>query len=107
MIVLSSGGMKKRHQRMSTRLAAFLFIAGYGLLLSSRVGAQSESRGFQLYDNYDMVGAVLRERPLSDVATCMSDCEKDSQCAAFGFDKWKRICALKSAANSFRFDPSV
>jgi hypothetical protein len=46
---------------------------------------------------------------LKDAAqtTCENTCRADTQCKAYSFDKWNRICHLKSSVGLLHLDPRV
>jgi hypothetical protein len=38
---------------------------------------------------------------------CQSKCRADSQCRAFSYDRWNRVCYLKSTMGTLRLDPRI
>jgi Domain of unknown function (DUF4189)/Putative peptidoglycan binding domain/PAN domain len=61
---------------------------------------------FQLYDNYDLTGLVLRVFPSDGVQTCTTECRSDRFCLAYSYDKLKNECSLKKTTGTLRFDPA-
>ena len=68
--------------------------------------ASDKPKTFQVYDNYDAVGAVYNTLQAIELKACFEACQSDGQCSAFSFDKWRKTCRLKRSADSLRFDPT-
>jgi hypothetical protein len=64
------------------------------------------SVSYQRYDNRDIYSndvGVFRD---VDQANCESACTSNSQCEAYSYNKWKRVCFLKSGLRASRLEPS-
>ena len=65
----------------------------------------SDRAAFDFYENRDARGddvAVVRELTED---TCFSECFRNDKCVAFTFDRWNRVCVLKSNVDNLRLDP--
>jgi hypothetical protein len=60
---------------------------------------------YTTYDNRDLYGNDLRNVRGIDLSSCVSACRQESQCRAYSYDKWNRLCFLKSSAEEVRVDP--
>jgi hypothetical protein len=58
-----------------------------------------------IFDNYDFVGADMRQIKSEDDSTCSAACEAQSSCLGYSYDKWNNACFLKGAVSQMRFDP--
>jgi hypothetical protein len=57
------------------------------------------------FENYDFIGADLRQLKDTDEYSCLKACKEEPLCSAYTLDKWNRWCFLKSAVTHMRFDP--
>jgi hypothetical protein len=67
----------------------------------NRKGADAEDSAFA---NVDLVGHDLRQLRDTNKWECDNACKDDARCQAYAFDKWDRLCALKSTVSLRRFD---
>jgi hypothetical protein len=54
---------------------------------------------------YDLPGNDLRELRDIGESACGRACDDEASCNAYTFDRWNRLCFLKTAASEMRFDP--
>ena len=66
--------------------------AGASRILVTHVNRDIDGRDYQ----------VLRDQSL---AGCESQCKSDGRCQAYTFNKWERVCFLKSSAKVARVEP--
>jgi hypothetical protein len=68
----------------------------------------SSDEPFQSVSNYDLLGTDLRQLKLAvDYdAPCAEACTAAQACRAYSFNRWNRLCALKSAVTAMRFEPT-
>jgi hypothetical protein len=54
---------------------------------------------FDMHEDIDLYGGDLRDEPLMDIplAACIAACKRDSECAAFTYNKRVEACFLKSS----------
>ena len=86
------------------------YIGFHLLSLDRERGTSLETTGsvsFTAYDNYDLVGADLRQVRDANLTDCISACSSDSKCKAYSFDKWNHMCFLKSTVNLLRLEPNT
>jgi diadenosine tetraphosphatase ApaH/serine/threonine PP2A family protein phosphatase len=62
---------------------------------------------FHEFDNYDLTGLDLRHFKDTTQTACSSACDVESQCKAYSFDKWNRMCFLKGTVKIFRLEPNT
>jgi hypothetical protein len=58
------------------------------------------SGGFVRYLHRDLPGNDIRTIKNTTLATCVSDCDSDTKCRAYSFDRWNRWCFLKGSPDS-------
>jgi hypothetical protein len=73
--------------------------------LAAPAAPASKPADFQGYDNRDLSGAQIASLRMDDVSGCIAACREKANCAAYVFDKWNRVCRLKSRAAAFRLNP--
>lgn len=60
---------------------------------------------YRTYDNRDIGSEDLAKMRGADLQSCVSACRKRDNCKAYTFDKWNRICYLKSSIGDFKLNP--
>lgn len=63
-----------------------------------------ESRTPRIFDNYDLAGNDLGHAPADSMDSCVSQCQTRFGCEGVTYDKWNRVCFLKSEAKMLWFD---
>jgi hypothetical protein len=66
---------------------------------------QASRTQFVAYQNRDLHGGDYQRKNSVDLVTCESICKDNSECVAFSFDRWNRVCFLKSTISSLRVEP--
>jgi len=56
-------------------------------------------------DDLNVVGELLQTLPNTDFGTCVDACHARADCKAYTFDKWNRMCFLKSNFTTLQRDP--
>ncbi|MBY6242935.1 PAN domain-containing protein [Methylosinus sp. Sm6] len=56
-------------------------------------------------DNRDVAGAQIAALRNLDALSCLAACRRRPDCLASVFDKWNRMCRLKSSVTAFRLNP--
>lgn len=67
--------------------------------------SSSDSRAWITLDGRDLVGGDHTESDAKTLQACESQCESDSACRGYSFDRWNHVCSLKSTVGSLRLDP--
>ncbi|MER8944405.1 PAN domain-containing protein, partial [Mesorhizobium sp. M0915] len=62
-------------------------------------------KSYLSYDNHDVDGSNERSIRDTTVDGCESICTADSQCQAYTFDKWNKVCFLKTDVTALRLNP--
>jgi hypothetical protein len=63
---------------------------------------------FVSYTNNDIDSeAALRTLPKTDLVNCIEACRRTADCVAYTFDKWNKMCFLKSNFTRIRLDPKA
>ncbi|WP_024879827.1 PAN domain-containing protein [Methylosinus sp. LW3] len=75
-------------------------------LPSAVIGLQKPA-AFRGFDNRDLVGPTLATLRKLDQPACVAACRGRADCRAYSFDRWNRICRLKSAAVAFTLNPRM
>jgi len=88
-------------REVSSRLINLLYYRPRWFASYNRKGADAEDSAFA---NVDLVGHDLRQLRDTNKWECDNACKDDARCQAYAFDKWDRLCALKSTVSLRRFD---
>ncbi|WP_159727386.1 PAN domain-containing protein [Methylosinus sp. Ce-a6] len=62
---------------------------------------------FRSFDNRDITGAALATLRKLDQPACVAACRSRADCAGYSFDRWNRICRLKTNIGAFRLNPRM
>jgi hypothetical protein len=81
--------------KRAAKLRAFLSSRAAPVLPPISQSGPDPLKSFKSRENRDFEGHDLRKFPSSDLNTCASECEGNSQCQAFSFDHLNRYCFLK------------
>src|SRR5262245_48219486 len=65
----------------------------------------SVSAEFNVRDNRDPDGQDVRRINETTVEACALACIEEARCQAYSFDKWNRVCFLKTNVVALRLDP--
>lgn len=68
-------------------------------------GSPSRKIGYQSYDNLDLEGGDIDTLRNVEIQECRASCGQNSRCQVYSFDKWNRICFLKSNAGVLKLNP--
>lgn len=70
-------------------------------------GTNEDARSWVTLTGRDAYGGDYSELKDAAQPVCEDKCRTDSQCKAFSFDRWNRICYLKSSIGLLRMDPRI
>jgi len=62
---------------------------------------------FRSFDNRDITGAALATLRKLDQPACVAACRNRADCAGYSFDRWNRICRLKTNIGAFKLNPRM
>lgn len=60
---------------------------------------------YRAYDNRDIAGDQVAKLRNYDLQTCVAACRRKENCRGYSFDKWNKVCSLKSSVGEFRLNP--
>ena len=60
---------------------------------------------YKTFDNLDIESSGVTKLKSGDLETCISACQQQESCRGYTFDKWNRICYLKSELGLFKLNP--
>ncbi len=80
-------------------------LAELGKLLSAASASPQKLAAYRVYDNRDIAGDGATKLRSLDLQACVSACRKKESCKAYTFDKWNRVCYLKSTIGDFKLNP--
>lgn len=60
---------------------------------------------YRTYENRDIGSDHASKLRNYDLQTCVAACRKKENCKAYTFDKWNRVCYLKSTIGDFKLNP--
>ncbi|BBU62635.1 hypothetical protein MSC49_25700 [Methylosinus sp. C49] len=75
--------------------------------LPPAVIGQQKPAAFRGFDNRDLAGPTLATLRKLDQPACVAACRGRADCRAYAFDRWNRICRLKSASVAFALNPRM
>lgn len=78
-------------------------LAELGKLLSAATPQKLAT--YRTYDNRDVASDEATKLRTIDLQACVSACRKKESCKAYTFDKWNRVCYLKSTIGDFKLNP--
>ena len=61
-------------------------------------------RGFARHDHFASEGLDLRKIELVGLEACASECQSEARCNVYSYDKWNRMCFLKTGSSVLFFD---
>lgn len=67
--------------------------------------APQKLTSYRVYDNRDIVSDKVAKLRDYDQQACIAACRKKESCKAYTYDKWNRVCYLKSAIGDFKLNP--
>jgi hypothetical protein len=60
---------------------------------------------YRAYDNREIAGGQMAKLNIRDLPACAAACRGKTSCKGYTFDKWNRVCFLKSSVAEFRLNP--
>lgn len=70
----------------------------------SEVGYKPEVN-YKTYDNLDIESRHVAKLRSANLQKCVSVCRQKDNCKAYTFDKWNRVCYIKSDIGDFKLNP--
>jgi hypothetical protein len=70
-------------------------------------GTKEDARSWITLRGRDIFGGDYSEVKDGTQPACEEKCRTDAQCKAYSFDRWNRICYLKSSVGMVRLDPRI
>jgi hypothetical protein len=68
-------------------------------------GAPSSGANYKTFDNLDIESSDVTKLKTADLKNCSSACRQKDSCKGYTFDKWNRVCYLKSNIGEFKLNP--
>ena len=70
-------------------------------------GTNEDARSWITLTGRDVLGGDYSEVKVGTQPACEEKCRTDAVCRAYSFDRWNRICYLKSSVGTVRLDPRI
>jgi hypothetical protein len=67
--------------------------------------APPSGANYKSFDNLDIESSDVTKLKTADLKDCSSACRQKDSCKAYTFDKWNRVCYLKSNIGVFKLNP--
>ncbi len=65
----------------------------------------ASAANYKTFDNLDIESSGVTRLKSGDLENCVSACRQQESCRGYTFDKWNRICYLKSELGVFKLNP--